>query len=79
MNLLDSKSKAAGLSDSTEPSSFNGVRHFWQYMVVVVHFGVGSEVGGAQGASANVICSFAYLLALAPAHHILLYYQQMPI
>lgn len=30
-----SKSKAAGFSDSRELSSFSGVRHFWQYMLVM--------------------------------------------
>jgi hypothetical protein len=24
------------LSDSSEPSSFNGVRHFWQYMMSII-------------------------------------------
>lgn len=31
-----SKSKAAGFRDSREPSSFSGVRHFWQYMLFAV-------------------------------------------
>ena len=30
---LESNSKAAGFSDSIEPSSLRGVRHFWQYIV----------------------------------------------
>lgn len=34
LHLLTSKSKAAGLSDSSEPSSRSGVRHFWQYMMM---------------------------------------------
>lgn len=31
------RSKAAGLRLSRELSSFNGVRHFWQYMLAVSH------------------------------------------
>lgn len=34
-----SRSKAAGSNDSREPSSFSGVRHFWQYMLAMVNHG----------------------------------------
>lgn len=79
MNLLDSKSKAAGFNDSTEPSSFSGVRHFWQYMVVNSSRGCGEERKSGSSKEASGETSFwfvfvfaAYLLALAPAHLTLL-------
>lgn len=45
-SLLTSSSNAAGLSDSSEPSNFNGVRHFWQYMALKSDHSRGGCGGG---------------------------------